>query len=55
MLTFRNHYGIIQKIKETVEAELEAVVHAQRVRAGESRNERKLPNGPLRAQSKGFS
>ena len=54
MLTFRNYYGIIQK-KETAEGELEAVLHAQRVRAGESRNERKLPNGPLRAQSKGFS
>lgn len=44
---------LYETTKETVEAELEAVVHAQRVREGESRNERKLPNGPLRAQSKG--
>lgn len=37
---------------QTVDAEIKAVVHAQRVREAESRAERKLLNGPRRAQSK---
>jgi hypothetical protein len=37
-------------IRETEEAEIKAIVHAQRVRGAVSRIERKSPNGPLRAR-----
>lgn len=37
---------------KTDEVEITIVVHTQRVRDGESRIERRLLNGPRRAQSK---
>lgn len=37
---------------KTVDVEVKAAVHAQRVRDAEIRIESRLPNGPLRAQRK---
>ncbi|MGN0612432.1 MAG: hypothetical protein ACI4JB_00890 [Porcipelethomonas sp.] len=42
----------ILNIVETVEAEIKAVMLAQRTRVAESRVKNRLSNGPLRAQSK---
>ena len=45
-------YFSIITYHETVDAEIKAVMLSKRARAGESRAENKLSNGPLRAHSK---
>lgn len=40
--------------KQTVEAEITAMMPVQRTRVAESRGRNKSSNGPLRAQSNGF-